>query len=453
MLRLSSGLALLLSIACTAGAPRAVPDSGTPDSGTPDGGTPDSGTPDSGTPDSGTPDSGTPDSGTPDGGGCIGADLLNAFGKHTILVGASMTDDTAKAAAWDVRYQYIASHLADGAGPCQSCATNCTSGGVSCANASGGCSWWGCWQWDQVPPGSFATDYIGFAHDHGMNAMFTLYMILPASGVAEGAPEVTQAARDTAFMTRYFADFRFLLQRIGTARALLQIEPDFWGYAQHANSDPHQLQAAVASANATDCADQEDSIAGLGKGFIAMTRKYAPNALVGLHASPWGTGVDVLINTDANLDVAAEGRKLAAFLVACGADRGDFVTLDASDRDAAWYATQGQPYRWWDATNATLPDFHQAFTWAKSVAEGVGKPVVFWQIPVGNDAQTNTTDHWKDNRVDYFFGHTNELAAAHVAGIFFGAGASGQTTPESDGGNLLAKAKAYLAAGGQALCQ
>jgi hypothetical protein len=37
--------------------------------------------------------------------------------------------------------------------------------------------------------------------------------------------------------------------------------------------------------------------------------------------------------------------------------------------------------------------------------------------------------------------------------MFFGAGATGQTTPESDGGNLIARPKTYPAAGGQRYCQ
>ena len=48
----------------------------------------------------------------------------------------------------------------------------------------------------------------------------------------------------------------------------------------------------------------------------------------------------------------------------------------------------------------------------------------------------------------------DELAAAHVIGVAFGAGAGDQTTPESDGGNFTSKAKAYYssAGGGQTLC-
>ena len=86
------------------------------------------------------------------------------------------------------------------------------------------------------------------------------------------------------------------------------------------------------------------------------------------------------------------------------------------------------------------------------MAETLGLPVLWWQLPVGNAAQTNQPDHWQDNRVDYFFAHTDELATAHAAGMLFGGGATGQTTPESDGGNLRNKAQAYATSGGPRLC-
>jgi hypothetical protein len=72
-------------------------------------------------------------------------------------------------------------------------------------------------------------------------------------------------------------------------------------------------------------------------------------------------------------------------------------------------------------------------------------------MPLGNASQNNTTNHWKDNRLDYFFAHWDELAAAHVLGAAFGAGQGDQTLPSTDGGNLIAKTKAYVASGGQGL--
>ena len=248
---------------------------------------------------------------------------------------------------------------------------------------------------------------------------------------------------DAAFMERYLSDFRFLVDQIGTATVFLHIEPDFWGYAEQANQDPHQIKAAVTAYSG--CATYENSIAGFGRCMIDIAHKNAPNARIGLHGSGWATKTDVLANKNSSFDVAGEAKKLGAFLTACGAGASDFVVVDASDRDAAWYDTQGRN-TWWDATNATLPNFHQAFTWASALAESVGKPIIWWQLPVGNSMLANKPQAWKDNRVEYFMSHLDEVARAHGVAVAFGAGDGNQTTPETDGGYLVSRVKQYAAA-------
>ncbi len=391
-----------------------------------------------------------------DGGGgagtCIGSALLSSLGKDTVLVGGSMDDETAAAAPFDGRYLYLSGGFFDGSAPCASCASGCTAGGTSCANSGSGCAWWGCWQWDQDPPGQYVVDFV--ARNEGASPrqvpMLTYYEELQASGLGEGTAQVA-ALNDAVFLARYFADWRFFLRKIGTHPALLHIEPDLWGYVEHLDADPTAVPAKVTAANPDDCGSHENSAAGVAKCMIHMVRVHAPGAKVGLHASAWGTKMDVFGNRDAKLDVAAEARKLATFLTALGAQDGDFIVADPSDRDAGYYESQGRD-TWWDETNATLPSFRQAFTWTKVLAEALGLPVIYWQIPLGNMSQADRTDHWKDNRVDYFFAHLDEVVDAHIAGLFFGAGAGGMTTPETDGGNLVAKTVAYRAAGGVKLC-
>jgi hypothetical protein len=381
--------------------------------------------------------------------------MLSALGKKELIVGGAMQAATAKLAPFDLQYIYISGGLADGSGPCASCASGCTtgSGATSCAGSSG-CAWWGCWQYDMDPPG----DYVrGFAstcagESPAQIPMITYYQLLQSSGVTEGAPEVTQAATNQTFMARYFADWRFLLQQIGTTQALLHIEPDFWGYAEQTGHAATAEAAAVATANPTDCASQPNTIAGMGKCMIAMVRKYAPKAMVALHASAWSTNMDVTGNTSPTFDVAGEAQKTAAFLADCGEADADFVVVETSDRDAGYYQTVENKNTWWDAENATLPDFHQDFTWVKALTEALNKPALYWQTPLGNASQNNTTNHYQDNRVDYFFGHMSELAGAHAVGAAFGAGAGDQTQPETDGNNFVDKAKAYYSAGGQGLC-
>ncbi len=353
------------------------------------------------------------------------------------------------ATGFQLRYQYLAGVLA----PDPACLDLARPKAAGCGTA-----WWGTWQWDQEPPGRFVPNFVADTAGAGLRPMFTYYLLLPAAqerlGIAEGVQEVTVAARNRAFMAAYLADFRFFLQRLGTAPAIVHVEPDFWGYAQHAaraaGVDAHGLAAEVSRANPADCGAAEDSIAGLGRCLVSMVRAYAPNALVSLHGSAWASGFDCVGNRQASLDVVAEARKTADFLLAAGADCADLVVVDLSDRDAAWYQTQGRD-SWLDPTDAALPTFTQAFTWSRALSERAGKKVLWWQVPVGNMALGNTCEAWQDDKLDYFFDHPDRVAASGAAGMLFGSGATCQTSPETDGGHLAARAAALQAAGGQAL--
>jgi hypothetical protein len=351
------------------------------------------------------------------------------LGSSKLMIGAQMEDATAAAAPFDVRYLY----LAGGIRAAGTCTTTCSS---SCA------SWWGCWQESGVAPGLYATRHMQRAASATWQGasrpqipMFTYYEILHASGAGEGAPEVS-ALNNAAFLARYLDDWRFLLQKIGSTKAMLHIEPDFWGYVRQVNANPHNIPAPVTTANPMDCGSQENSIAGFSRCMIAMVRKYAPNAAVGLHASPWMRPFD-----------SNDGIDLGNFMLALGAGDSDFVATDPSDRDAGFYQSQGRD-TWWDDADATA-----YLAWSKQLADTIGKPTVMWQIPLGNMAQNNTTNHWQDNRVDTLFSRLADVAKAGVAALLFGAGEGQQTTPETDGGNLVSKTTANWQAGGTALCQ
>lgn len=362
-------------------------------------------------------------------GSSVGAACTTTFqGRSTLAVGAQMEDATAAAAPFDARYLY----LAGGIRPAGTCATTCS---AACG------AWWGCWQDWALPPGRYATLHMQKAaaatwqgSPRPQVPMFTYYEILQSTGAAEGAAEVA-AINDAAFLARYLDDWRFLLQKIGSTQAMLHIEPDFWGYVRQANSNPRLVPAPVAAANPADCNTQENSAAGLARCMIAMTRKYAPNATVGLHASPW------MMPYDGN-----DGVTLGNFMLALGAGDGDFIATDPSDRDAGYYTSLGRD-TWWDDAKAAA-----YLAWSRSLSDTVGKPTVMWQIPLGNMAQNNTTNHWQDNRVDYLFAHPADVVRSGIVALLFGAGEGQQTTPETDGGNLVAKSLANWQAGGTSLC-
>jgi hypothetical protein len=360
-----------------------------------------------------------------------GNSTKRSLGSGIVLIGAAMEDATAKAAPFDLRYAYVHSQ------PAPSSAYYTAS---RCQDGWSG--WWGCWTGSTTAPGTYITyrdaqaahaTYQG--HPHPQKFFWTWYSLRDlgdAAGQGDGPGEVVAINR-LDLLTRYLNDYRFFLQKIGNSHEAIDIEPDFWGFARSLGN-LHQVPARVKGANPKDCAAQENSAAGLARCLIAMTRKYAPNTAVGLHLScfDWESNIQKCVKDYADL----------------GAKNGDYLVTDVSDRDAGWYAqpAHGGSNHFWNDQKAAA-----ALRFYKTMAESVGKPVVLWQIPVGNMAQNNTPGHYKDDKVDWFFGHMNQVAAAHVAALLFGAGWTEQTTPETDGGNLINKTIAYHNSGGVAL--
>lgn len=365
--------------------------------------------------------------------------LSTPFMGHTkVMVGFSGASSSGNAAPFDMQYAYLNSgsfSTYDHAG--------CLNGTVSTSS----CPWWGAWQEDIPARGLYATRFINTAKARTWNSVsraqipyFTYYMVLPASGLSEGTSPTgeTAALNDQTFLTTYFNDWRFLLQKIGTEKAMLHIEPDLFGYlkarAAATTGLPSAIPAKVTLSNPTDCGTgYTDDAASYAKCMIHMVRIYAPNATVGLHFSPW---------TYTN---AGDATSWANFMLAMGADQGDFLVADSTDRDADWYLlVQGQPGHDWDVTKMTA--FLQ---WTKDVSTAVGKPFFLWQLPLGNSYQNNTYQHYKDQRVELLFSHIAEVRDAHVVGMLFGSGETAQTYVESDGGLLIGKTKQhYISRGG-----
>ncbi len=377
---------------------------------------------------------------------CPAAALGDRLGKERLLVGGSMDDGDFAAEPFDIRYKYLAGAVpADG--PCADCASGCQVNGQSCAN-SAGCEWWGCWQWDQDPPGRYAADLAASASGAGAVPMISYYIWYSVAGYVEGASEIA-ALNDGALLSAYLADYRFLCRILAAPPAppaILHLEPDLWGYAHQVNDDPTSIPAAVSAAGAAECSGMGESVAGLARCMLAIARAEAPNALVGFHASAWGAGHDAYMNTDPSFDMDAHAVETARFMRELGADEADLIVVEMSDRDA------GFNDRWWDETDATLPNFAQAISWVSTLGEQLGLPALWWQVPYGHMGLDNSTDHYQDNRVDYFFDHPERFAAGGAIGIAFGAGASGMTTPASDGGHFLQRAGQYYASERPPLC-
>jgi hypothetical protein len=291
-------------------------------------------------------------------------------------------------------------------------------------------------KWNTNPDGSFVSILCNTAQTHGVVPMFTLYS-MASSGEAN-----TGVLTTDSYMKEYWDEATILYQRLGDFGnpAVVHLEPDWWAFAQQkAAGDPANLPAHVGSI-APDCAGLPESVAGMGKCLVALARKYAPKVIVGLHASVWADG---------------DPSKITAFLAQVGGAESDIVVVDMLDRDAGCFeahtdaACQRTGGIWyWDETNQTSPNFHEHMAWAKAISQGLGKPVVWWQMPFGVPSTTpgGTSGHYRDNRVKYTFDHPDEYVAAGGLGAAFGTGAGNQTDPTTDGGQFKGAVAKYLMA-------
>jgi hypothetical protein len=283
--------------------------------------------------------------------------------------------------------------------------------------------------------GTFVNILSDSADAHGVTPMYTLYAM-----ASNGDGNLSGLAQ-TDFMTAYWQGVRLLFQRIAVfgKPALVHVEPDFWAYAQQmSGGDPSKTRVLV-SGLVPECASLTDDLAGLGHCILQLGRTLAPRAVIGFHASRW----------------AGTPAAMVTFLRAVGAADADVIVQDMLDRDAGCFEAHTDPNCqrndgpwYWDEGNQTSPNFHDYLSWAKAIGDGLGKPILWWQVPFGVPSATmgGTAGHYRDNRVHYIFNHLSEFVAAGGLGVTFGTGAGNQTYITSDGGQFKNAVTAYFAA-------
>jgi hypothetical protein len=206
---------------------------------------------------------------------------------------------------------------------------------------------------------------------------------------------------------------------------------------QQKSADPTTLAAVVASSGNPDLAGLPDTVQGMGWAFLKLRDKYAPNALLGIHASSWASGSDIATFHGTTLDPAAEADKVVAFMSKAGivgnptgVTPWDLIFNDVADHDAGWYGALSNDH-WWDRNNVVFPNFTRWLAFMSRMHTATGLPLVEWQVPAGNQyfrTMDNTDGHYQDNRSEYFLAHPDQLVAAGIVAVLFGAGNSGQTS-------------------------
>ncbi|HEY4827700.1 MAG TPA: hypothetical protein VIH85_13075 [Solirubrobacteraceae bacterium] len=300
----------------------------------------------------------------------------------------------------DMRYQYLA-------------------GGVNTGHG------WSTWN----PNGSFVTMYVSESLAAHTIPVFTYYQMLdsaPSVGGSEQARDLSNM-RNPSTMSAYWSDYELLLRRIaqsaGNHLVVVHVEPDLWGY----------LEQAHATVLARSFAQR----------LIALRNQLAPHVLLAYHLSAWGTDENL---TDLRRPLSAVDQQAAlsaSFYESLHAHF-DLVFNDVTDRDAGYYQyVEGNPHTWWGPA-----DFAREDRYIAGFTRRTHTSIVLWQLPVGDTHQNNTWTHYQDNRLQWWFGpgsaaHLRATRNAGVIGFLFGAGASGCTTAETDGGFFFGLARRY----------
>ena len=294
----------------------------------------------------------------------------------------------------------------------------------------------GAWPYWNSPDGAFVTYFSANANAIGAVPMFTLFQ-MAQPGEADMIP-----VNDVAFMTAYWAQTKLMYQKIGATGlpALVNLEPDFWGFLQgKSGGDPTTVPARVSMV--AECAGQPDTAVGIAGCLLTLGRTYAPKAKLGFPPSFWGGDATTVGN----------------FMAKVGADKADFIVAQTSDRDAGCFevaspvpdcAGRGNGPFYWDENNVTTPNYSQDLArWSTVHRILHNLPILFWQTPMGVPSATpgGTPGHYRDNHVHYMLTHPTQYTGICVFAIEFSPGSSVSADITTDGGQFASLIQSYLA--------
>jgi hypothetical protein len=295
------------------------------------------------------------------------------------------------------------------------------------------------------PSGSYVGNTANQDNAYGAIPMFTLY------GMAQNGDGSIADINQSSFMNSYWSQARLMFQQIGSygKPTLVNLEPDFWGYVEldAPSNDPTKLAAVVN--DQSECSSLPNTAAGIAECLLKMGRQYAPQALIGFPASFFGETAPTV----------------ATFMQKIQAQNADFIVAQTSDRDAGCAESSNPPSEcqgrtgpfYWDENNQNTPNFQQSLTLWSSYRGDLGSnlPILWWQTPLGVPSSTpgGTTNHYRDDHVDYMMKNAYQYGNIDTFGIVFSGGASSQTNITTDGGEFASQLSSYLSHGGNGITQ
>ena len=338
------------------------------------------------------------------------------------------------------------------------------------------------WQSWATGGGSFVSNFVADSTANEMIPVFSYYELRqsqPGAGQSDEQQAVIGNLADRDTMRAWFEDLKVFFQKAGESGTpvVLQVEPDLWGYVQRqGGDDAAAVPAQVAATGMLDLRALPDTVAGVAQGVKRLRDTYAPNVRLGYQVSIWGTGKDIAVSDEGDEAVDALATRSVHFYRSLHTSF-DTVFFEFADRDSGYAVKRdgrSADAAWWDAA-----DFARFARYIGVVHAKLARPVVLWQIPLGNTlyrAMDDSPHHYADNRVQWLLGgsareHLKPFLDAGVVALLFGSGQgdgtcacdaardgvtnpppNGPATRESlsaddDGGYFRARVNAYYQAG------
>jgi hypothetical protein len=284
--------------------------------------------------------------------------------------------------------------------------------------------------------GAYVTTHAHDADVLGAVPMYTLYQM---ADWGDDGPTELNALNTTSFMKMYWRSARLMFGLLGSygKPALVNLEPDFWGYCQTyfkmTGKSPTEIPAYVQDeTDNPDCTSLPNNLTGMALCLVQLRNKYATNALLGFAPSLWGNTAQATADF---MNAVIDHTKY------------DFVIVQTLDRDAGCLESgvdcsrAGSGWYWSDS------DYTNAFNSATTLHTVIGLPLLWWQTPLGVAKSTSggTTKHYRDNRVLTFFSSPSRLVQAGAFGMVFGAGDLNQTNITTDQGQFWQATLSYYA--------
>lgn len=335
--------------------------------------------------------------------------------------------------------------------------------------------WANNWGWG-AHDGSMATNFFNECASGNFIPAVQFYQMNGEAGGGEA--QFYAKTQNAGTMATYFGDFKLLMQRAKDFNrpVVVMLEADGFAYMQSQSGQNPNAYSAIAASGLPELAGLPNTAAGWGLAFLQIRKAVgANNVVLGVHISGWASGKDIA-HYSVTDPLQPEVDKVYTFLAPLGLASNqtgatyDFLVGDPLDRDADFYrVTQGAD-RWWDASDSASinsKSFNRYAEWLRLWNLKSSKRWVLWQIPLGNSNHSNVYNNgqpregYRDNRPEYFFGtssiaHLEKFASSGVVGLFFGAGAGGQSSFQNDtytDGQLFMRSRAgsFLRAGGLAI--